>query len=129
MTKGPGSDPVADAMRAEVETLSRECRLDAARLDRFLAPDFHEFGASGVEVVKEGTARRVAAYTADGAAELVPHDMRGTLIADDVVMVKYVLQAGPVRTNRTSLWRRTAEGDWEMFHHQGTVAAGQGSSA
>ncbi|WP_408896835.1 DUF4440 domain-containing protein [Nocardioides sp. R1-1] len=118
-------DLVADALAAELETLSRECRLDAARLDSFLSEDFHEFGASGVEVVKAGTAERVAAYTAQSDQVLEPSELRGVLIAADVVMVKYVLQAGEVRSNRTSLWRRTPDGRWQMFHHQGTLAAAQ----
>ena len=38
---------IAGAMAAGHESLSLECRADAARLDRLLAPGFHEFGASG----------------------------------------------------------------------------------
>jgi ribosomal protein S18 acetylase RimI-like enzyme len=119
----PDRPEIEEVLRAEIETLSRGCRLNADRLDAFLAADFHEFGASGIEVGKDGTAGRVAAYTAEHPQVLVPSAMRGTLIAADVVMVKYALQAGDVRTNRTSLWRRTTSGNWEMFHHQGTIAA------
>ena len=62
---GPASaeQQIAEATAAEHESLSLECRADAARLDRLLAPDFHEFGASGREYGKEGTAARVAADT------------------------------------------------------------------
>jgi hypothetical protein len=35
------------ATAVEVESLSLECRADAARFQRLLAPDFHEFGTSG----------------------------------------------------------------------------------
>ena len=108
-------------MQAELETLGRACRLDPARLDAFLAPDFHEFGASGGELTRSGTADRVAASTADGGDDLVPEQVRGQLVADGVVMVKYRLSANGRTTHRTSLWRRTTTGTWEMFHHQGTV--------
>jgi hypothetical protein len=38
---------IAEAMAAERESLRPECRADSARLERLLAPDFHEFGTSG----------------------------------------------------------------------------------
>jgi hypothetical protein len=48
-------DPqVAEAIAAEQESLSIECRADPARLRRLLAPDFHEFGASGGEIEFRG---------------------------------------------------------------------------
>jgi hypothetical protein len=54
---------VAEAIAAEYESLSLACRADAARLERLLAPDFHEFGASGGEIGYEGTAELVAEST------------------------------------------------------------------
>ena len=54
---------IAEAMAAEHESLSVECRADPARLERLLAPDFHEFGASGGEIGYPGTAAQVAAAT------------------------------------------------------------------
>jgi hypothetical protein len=61
---------VAEAMAAEYESLSLECRADATRLERLLAPDFHEFGASGGEIGYEGTAELVAEST-DPDGELI----------------------------------------------------------
>jgi hypothetical protein len=49
---------IAEAMAAERESLRPQCRADAARLERLLAPDFHEFGTSGREIGYEGTAAR-----------------------------------------------------------------------
>jgi hypothetical protein len=54
---------IAEAMTAEHESLSLECRADPARFGRLLAPDFHEFGAPGGEIGYEGTAGQVAAAT------------------------------------------------------------------
>ena len=59
----PADQQVAQATAAELESLSLECRADAARFSRLLAPDFLEFGTSGTEIGYEGTAARVAVET------------------------------------------------------------------
>jgi len=38
-------------------------------------------------------------------------------------MLKYTSERQGRRANRTSPWRRTAAGRWQIFRHQGTVAA------
>jgi ribonuclease HI len=105
---------------AERETLTRECRLDAQRLDTFLAEDFHEFGRSGGESTKAGTAQRVAQATASNDHAIATEDMRGQLVADGIVMVKYTAISNGQRTHRTSVWRKDPILGWRMFHHQGT---------
>ncbi|QKE84747.1 DUF4440 domain-containing protein [Arthrobacter sp. NEB 688] len=113
-------DPVALVLALELETLSPACRADPARLDAFLADDFHEFGRSGGELTKDGTAERVAAATTGGDDAVEVLDLRGQRLADDLVLVKYTSVAGPRRTHRTSLWRRHPAHGWQMLHHQGT---------
>jgi hypothetical protein len=54
----PADQQVAAATAAELDSLSLECRADAARLQRLLSPDFHEFGTSGTEMAYEGTSPR-----------------------------------------------------------------------
>jgi hypothetical protein len=121
-TGGLGSaDQIAEAIAAEYESLSPECRADPAWLGRLLAPDFHEFGASGAEYGYEGTAEMVAAATAPGDGPITVANMRGWLLADGLVMLKYTSESQGRRANRTSLWRRTGAGQWQMFHHQGTL--------
>lgn len=116
-----GDDPqVAEVLAAERETLTPACRADPERLNRFLAPDFHEFGASGVEVGFEGTAERVAARTDPAGEPIAVERMRGVRLADGLVMVKYTVRIDGRWSNRTSLWRRAAPGHWQMFHNQGT---------
>ena len=44
--QGSAGQQIAEDGAAEHESLSLECRADAARLGRLLAPDFHEFAAS-----------------------------------------------------------------------------------
>jgi hypothetical protein len=117
-----GDQQIAEAMAAEHESLSLECRADAARFRRLLAPDFHEFGASGAETGYHGTAERVAAAADPDDEPIRVEGMRGWLLADGLVMVKYTCENQGRRSNRTSLWRRSGPGRWQIFHHQGTIA-------
>jgi len=114
-------EQIAEALAAERESLSLDCRADVARLERLLAPDFHEFGASGGEIGYEGTAERVAAATNPHGEPISVENMRGWLLAEGLVMVKYTSESHSRRSNRTSLWRRIAPGHWQVFHHQGTI--------
>lgn len=114
---------IAEAVAAEHESLSPECRADSARLGRLLAPDFHEFGSSGREYGYEGTAEMVAAATGPGDEPVTVANMRGWLLADGLVMLKYTSEHQGRRANRTSLWRCTEAGHWQVFHHQGTPTA------
>ena len=114
---------IAEAMAAERESLSLECRADPARFEPLLAPDFHEFGASGGEIGRAGTAAQVAAATDPEGEPIRAENMRGWLLADGLVMLKYTSESQGRRANRTSLWRCTAPGRWQIFHHQGTVVA------
>ena len=114
---------IAEAVAAEHESLSPECRADSARLGRLLAPDFHEFGSSGREYGYEGTAEMVAAATGPGDEPVTVANMRGWLLADGLVMLKYTSEHHGRRANRTSLWRCTEAGHWQVFHHQGTPTA------
>jgi ribonuclease HI len=56
--QAPVDEQIAEAAAAELESLSLECRADAARFRRLLARDFHEFGTSGTEIGYDGTAAR-----------------------------------------------------------------------
>jgi hypothetical protein len=112
---------IAAAMAAEHESLDPRCRADAVRFERLLAPDFHEFGSSGGEIGYQGTAARIAAATNPEDEPIKAENMRGWLLADGLVMLKYTSESKGRRANRTSLWRRTPNGAWQVFHHQGTL--------
>ena len=116
-------EQIAEAVAAERETLSPECRSRPARLEALLAPDFHEFGASGGELGFAGIAALVAAATDPDGEPIMVENMRGWLLADGLVMLKYTSIHQGRRAHRTSLWRRTAPGSWQIFHHQGTITA------
>jgi hypothetical protein len=115
-------DQVAAALAAERESVANDCRADASRFARLLAPDFHEFGTSGREL-DYGTALRVVAEMASDGEPIEVRNMRGRLVADGVVLVKYTSERAGRRSHRTSLWRRVDGGRWQIFHHQGTPAA------
>lgn len=111
---------IAAALSAEQETLTQECRRDPVRLDRFLADDFHEFGRSGGELTKAGTAARVADEASGREQPIEVENLHGYLVADGIVMVKYTSRVGERRTHRTSLWRHDDKRGWQICHHQGT---------
>jgi len=115
---------IDEAIAAERKSLSPECRASPACLEALLAPDFHEFGASGGELGFDGTAELVAAATEPGAEPIAVQNLRGWLLADGLVMLKYTSSHQGRRAHRTSLWRRTASGTWQIFHHQGTLTTG-----
>lgn len=115
---------IAAAITAEQESLSPECRADAGRMSALLAPDFHEFGASGGELQFSDTPDRVASAIQADARPIQVERMRGRWLAEGLVMLKYTSYNAGRWSNRTSLWRRTADGEWQLFHHQGTVTAG-----
>src|ERR1700735_3335919 len=85
---------IAEAAAAERETLSPECRASPARLEALLAPDFHEFGASGGELGFARTAALVAAATDPDGEPIMVDNMRGWLLADGLVMLKYTSANG-----------------------------------
>ncbi len=62
----------------------------------------------------------VAAATSADDEPIAVENMRGWLLADALVMLKYTSEHHGRRANRTSLWRRAEAGHWQMFHHQGT---------
>jgi hypothetical protein len=64
----------------------------------------------------------VAAGMAGDDEPITVENMRGWLLADGLVMLKYTSGHHGRRANRTSLWRRTEAAHWQMFHHQGTLA-------
>jgi hypothetical protein len=94
---------IVEAMAAERESIRPECRADAARPERLLAPDLHEFGTSGREIGYEGTAARVTEDTDPNGEPILVENMRGWLLAEGLVMLKYVSKSSGRRSNRTSV--------------------------
>ncbi len=64
---------------------------------------------------------QISAATDPGGEPIAVENMRGWLLADGLVMLRYVSVNHGRRANRTSLWRRITSGHWQIFHHQGTL--------
>ena len=122
MRTGAEADAGLEAVLAlERHLLQPDVRASRPALDRLLADDFTEIGASGRMFGKAEVLRWLPAE--DGAHfDFEPVSVRW--IADDLAQVVYRARrtlASEVRhTLRCSLWRRSG-GDWKMIFHQGTV--------
>ncbi len=92
-----------------------ETRFDQAWMERVLAPGFFEFGRSGRVYSREDTlgipARPIDATLADFNARL---------LGPDVALVTYTsvetYEGREQVANRSSLWSRTENGWWLLFH-------------
>ncbi len=98
--------------------------MSATELDRLLADDFREFGASGRTWTKpEIITSLTAAKDAPGTRRIVT-EFRTQTLADGLVLVTYRCQRTSPGTSdtfswRSSVWRRHGD-DWQMVFHQGT---------
>ncbi|WP_019818963.1 nuclear transport factor 2 family protein [Saccharomonospora saliphila] len=112
-------DEQADVLDAERALLAPEVRARPERVTELLHPDFVEFGASGRRFERES----LLAMLREESREPVPltdADMRATRLADDVVLVTYLVSASGARSRRSSVWLRAADGRWRLYFHQGT---------
>ncbi|CAM2070104.1 DUF4440 domain-containing protein [Sulfidibacter corallicola] len=121
-------DVTAEIRKLEESHLVSEVRGSAARLGALLAEDFVEFGSSGRvwqraeiidDVVSEEEEPGVARFISDFIAKR---------LAENVVLTTYRCTrrspSGEVRVSlRSSVWRKSGEGSWQMCFHQGTMAA------
>lgn len=105
----------------ERELQSPGTRADEGRLRQLLAPDFLEVGASGRQWDRDSILQLLQDETAD--AETAPieiHDLRGRVLAPEVIQVSWDSCWGERRARRTSIWCEREAG-WQQVHHQGTL--------
>lgn len=117
---------VATIKRLELRLQLPSVRSSRKDLDRLLADEFVEFGASGKICDKR---QAIQALTADPRAQVPRHPalraVKAIWLADDVVLLTFrstQTQAGTserFHANRSSIWRRN-NGRWQMLFHQGT---------
>jgi hypothetical protein len=93
-----------------------------AEIERMMAADFWEVGASGSrygrEFVLDELEKRHSVPRADLWETTGFHCRR---LAQDVYLLTYtLLQGGERKTRRSTIWERTPEG-WKIIFHQGTV--------
>jgi len=97
-----------------------ETRYDRGFMEQVLAPGFIEFGRSGRVYDRESV---LDATAHPFSASVGPMTVRS--LTDEVALVTYVSAAeygegGTERANRSSIWRRSAAGEWLLEFHQGT---------
>lgn len=103
----------------ERRLLQPEVRASTGDLMALLDPEFREIGASGRFWDRAGIVESLTRD--DGCTSIRDEEMEGTLLAENVVLLTYVTDAGGRRARRTSVWRRDADAGWRLLHHQGTL--------
>jgi hypothetical protein len=120
-----------NALLATLQALETELhhpgvRLDVARLEQLLHPDFHEVGRSG-RAYDRATVIRVLSTQA-ASPPVVSSGFAVAPLADGVALLTYVSaqrrEDGGLEhpTHRSSLWVRDGD-SWRVRYHQGTPAA------
>lgn len=112
-------EPPERVVEAERALLQRAVRADHARLEALLHPGFREIGASG-RLFDRATIMAELEAEEGGAPEAVMTEIATELVADDLVLLTYLLQEAGRTTRRSSLWRLSPSGTRIVFH-QGTV--------
>lgn len=111
-----GDSAPAVVLGLEQELQTPGCRADRDRLDRLLAEDFAEIGASGQVWTRDEV---IAAVTGESGGPIEVSDAAARRVTDDLVLVTWTSRRDGRAARRTSLWRHR-DGEWELAHHQGT---------
>lgn len=116
------NDPRKLLEELELSLLDPANRSDAALLDRLIADDFKEVGASGRSFGKDEVLSRLpteagVSFRAEGLAV--------QLLSSTVGLVTYsatrCADGSVAPSRRCSIWRLD-QGHWQMVYHQGTTA-------
>ncbi|WP_074655905.1 DUF4440 domain-containing protein [Terriglobus roseus] len=102
-------------LEARLLRLGPECPREC--MERLLAPDFVEFGASGTVWTRESILAELAS-TAERVYQM--SDVRCAEINAMSALLTYRVTVNGRRSLRSSLWIRSEE-NWQMLFHQGTV--------
>ncbi len=109
----------------EQRLFAQEVRNSRAALESLLSADFREIGASGTLYSYEDIISALLAEPRHGTTrQLTDFEMRQ--LSADLALVTYrgvrsIASGPPVRSLRSSIWRRDADGQWRMVFHQGTL--------
>ncbi len=111
---------VEQALAAERALLDPAVRSDLAAAAALIDPEFLEIGQSGVLWNRDTVLAEFALAGTPPAVQL--SELRGTILAEDLVLVTYISTIDEQSVRRSSIWRRGAEG-WRVLFHQGTRMA------
>lgn len=119
------SSHLADHLLAlELALQSREVRGSEQKLRELLAPEFREFGRSGLTYTFDDIVTRLVAETGPNNTSI--SDFSAEMLSDAIALTTYrgtrVNDDGSkLLTNRSSIWRLDPDGKWRMVFHQGTA--------
>ena len=110
----------------ELALQSREVRNSEEKLRELLAPEFREFGRSGLAYTFDDIVTHLVAETGPDNTSI--SDFSATILSDTIALATYrgtrVNDDGSrLLANRSSVWRLDPDGKWRMVFHQGTATA------
>ena len=92
-----------------------------AELERLVAPDFFEIGASGRVYLRSDALEALEARSASQqVGDWETRDFQCRRLAQDVYLLTYLFRRGGRRTRRATIWSRVG-GAWSTGYHQGTL--------
>ncbi len=108
--------------KLETDLLKPEVRSSKEKLDELIAPDFIEYGSSGLVYDKNDILERLP--NGDSPVYTLS-DFEIFILSENVVQTRFktdrVDKDGSTTSSfRSSLWRKE-NNKWQMFFHQGTV--------
>jgi hypothetical protein len=116
--------PVLRELRDLEPIFHRGLTLD--ELEAQVAPDFWEIGASGRrysrEFVLETVRGRLERAEPEEPLETSEFSVRD--LGSGTYLLTYTLRQPNRLTRRTTLWRRSGTGGWQLLFHQGTPVEG-----
>jgi hypothetical protein len=119
--------PLVDHLLAlELALQTREVRRSAESLRELLAPEFREFGRSGLAYTFDDIVTRLVAETGPNNTSI--SDFSAEMLSDTIALATYrgtrVNDDGSrLFANRSSIWRLDPNGKWRLVFHQGTATA------
>jgi hypothetical protein len=98
------------------------CGLSLAELEAQVAPDFWEIGASGRRYSRGFVLDTVRARLQSSEPEelLEASEFSVRELGPDTYLLTYRLRQPARLTRRTTVWRRSDDGGWQILFHQGT---------
>ncbi|MCF6322046.1 MAG: DUF4440 domain-containing protein [Rhizobiaceae bacterium] len=119
-------EEIEEIRRLEESLWQAEFRYDNQNMDNILAPDFVEFGRSG-KIYSRSEMFFDSGTSGNIEAMLPLPGFKACHIGDGVLLVTYVSElvrdGKTLRSNRSSIWRRSNDG-WQLRFHQGTPVDG-----
>lgn len=109
----------------EISLLDPQVRKNIKELDRLIANNFYEIGASGKVYDKNNVLARLPLEQNDEIlGEVIDFEIDN--ITEYLIRANYILEEKTRRTRRTSIWQRQND-NYQMIFHQGTVIDGGGA--